>query len=155
SYFSAEVFAARGLPPAIATADLAIATVAAMAPDDFSIVLCDEHATPVNFESTADFIGITGKVSQWGRMKAIADEFRRRGKTVMIGGPYASLSPEVVRPHCDVLVRGEMEEIADQIFSDLRSGDWQDEYVGTRPDLRISPLPRWDLYPNDRAIMGT
>jgi hypothetical protein len=155
SYFSAEVFAARGLPPAIATADLAIATVAAMAPDDFSIELCDEHATPVNFDSTADFIGITGKVSQWGRMKAIADEFRRRGRTVVIGGPYASLSPEVVRPHCDILVRGEMEEIAERIFSDLRSGDWQDEYVGTRPDLRISPLPRWDLYPNDRAIMGT
>src|SRR5207248_11341464 len=30
-----------------------------------------------------------------------------------------------------------------------------DEYVGTRPDLRTSPIPRWDLYPNDRAIMGT
>ncbi len=88
-------------------------------------------------------------------MKSIAGEFRRRGKTVMIGGPYASLSPEVVRPHCDILIRGEMEEIAPKIFSDLRSGDWDDEYVGTRPDLRTSPMPRWDLYPNDRAIMGS
>jgi len=155
SYFSSEVFAARGLPPAIATADLAIATVAALAPDDFSIELCDENASPVNFDSDADFVGITGKVSQWGRMRSIADEFRARGKTVVIGGPYASLSPDVVRPHCDILIRGEMEEIAPQIFSDLRSGAWADEYVGTRPDLRTSPVPRWDLYPNDRAIMGT
>jgi len=155
SYYGVEVFAARGLPAAIWTADLAIATVAAMAPEDFNIDLCDENATPVNFDSTADFIGITGKVSQWGRMKAIADEFRRRGKTVVIGGPYASLSPEAVRPHCDVLVRGEMEEIAEKFFSDLRSGDWQNEYVGTRPELRTSPLPRWDLYPNRRAVMGT
>jgi hypothetical protein len=155
SYFSSEVFAARGLPAAIATADLAIATVAGMAPDDFLVELCDENAAPVNFDSAADFIGITGKVSQWGRMRSIADEFRRRGKTVVIGGPYASLSPEVVRPHCDILIRGEMEEIAPKIFSDFRSGDWQEEYVGTRPDLRTSPIPRWDLYPNDRAIMGT
>ena len=155
SYFSSEVFAARGLPAAIATADLAIATVAGMAPDDFTVELCDENASPVNFDSAADFIGITGKVSQWGRMRSIADEFRRRGKTVVIGGPYASLSPEAVRPHCDILIRGEMEEIAPRIFSDFRSGDWQDEYVGTRPDLRTSPIPRWDLYPNDRAIMGT
>ena len=155
SYFSSEVFAARGLPPAIATADLAIATVAALAPNDFQIRLCDENVSAVDYETEADFVGITGKVSQWGRMKAIADNFRARGKTVMIGGPYASLSPEVVRPHCDILVRGEMEEIAPKIFSNLRSGDWDDEYVGTRPDLRTSPIPRWDLYPNDRAIMGT
>jgi hypothetical protein len=155
SYFSAEVFAARGLPAAIATADLAVATVAAMAPDDFTVEICDEHVAPVNFETAADFVGITGKVSQWGRMKAIADEFRRRGKTVVIGGPYASLSPDVVRPHCDILVCGEIEDIAAEIFSDLRSDNWRAEYVGTKPDLRISPLPRWDLYPNDRAIMAT
>jgi radical SAM superfamily enzyme YgiQ (UPF0313 family) len=41
------------------------------------------------------------------------------------------------------------------LFADLRSGSWQTEYVGTKVDLRISPLPRWDLYPNDRAVMGT
>ena len=93
--------------------------------------------------------------AQWGRMKSIAAEFRRRGRTVVIGGPYASLSPDAVRPHCDVLVRGEIEDIAPQLFADLRSGSWQTEYIGTKVDLRISPLPRWDLYPNDRAVMGT
>ena len=110
SYFSSEVFAARGLPAAIATADLAIATVAALAPPDFRVELCDENVSTVDFDTSADLVGITGKVSQWGGMKRIADEFRRRGKTVVIGGPYASLSPEAVRPHCDILIRGEMEE---------------------------------------------
>src|SRR5207302_8830054 len=98
SYFSSEVFAARGLPAAIATADLAIATVAAFAPEDFGVELCDENVSTVDFDTSADLVGITGKVSQWGRMRSIAAEFRRRGKTVVIGGPYASLSPEVVRP---------------------------------------------------------
>ena len=65
------------------------------------------------------------------------------------------MSPDAVRPHCDVLVRGEIEDIAPQFFADLRSGSWQTEYVGTKVNLRISPLPRWDLYPNDRAVMGT
>lgn len=88
-------------------------------------------------------------------MKAIAAEFRRRGKPVIIGGPYASLSPDTVRPHCDVLIRGETEEIAPKIFADLDEGCWAGEYVGTRPDLRTSPVPRFDLYPNERALMGT
>ena len=88
-------------------------------------------------------------------MRAIAAEFRRRGKTVIIGGPYASLSPDAVRDHCDILIRGEMEEIAPKIFADLDAGRWSADYVGTRPDLRTSPIPRFDLYPNDRAMMAT
>jgi hypothetical protein len=155
SYFGAEVFAGRGFEPATSMADLSVATVAALAPDDFQVRLCDEHIAGVDFDSSADFVGITGKVSQWCRMQVIAAEFRRRGKTVIIGGPYASLAPETVRPHCDILIRGEMEEIAPKIFADLEEGRWSEEYVGTRPDLRTSPLPRFDLYPNDRALMGT
>lgn len=153
-YYTAEAYAANGLTPAVLTADLAITTVAAMAPSDFHIKLCEEYVTPVEFESDADYIGITGKVTQWGRMRSIAAEFRRRGKVVIFGGPFASLSPEVVQPYCDILIRGEMEEIAPDFFSDLRSGKWKGEYVGNKPDLSFSPVPRWDLYPNDRAILG-
>ena len=155
SYFSMEVFGAWGFAPATSMADLAIATVAALAARDFEVRLCDENISPIDFDAAVDFVGITGKVSQWGRMKSIAQEFRRRGIPVVIGGPHASLSPDVVRPHCDILVRGEIEDIAPQIFSDLRGGGWQTEYVGTKADLRGCPLPRWDLYPNGRAVMGT
>jgi radical SAM superfamily enzyme YgiQ (UPF0313 family) len=116
SYFGAEVFGGRGFAPATAMADLSVATVAAFAPADFKVSLCDEHIAPVDFHTDADFVGITGKVRQFGRMQAIAAEFRRRGKTVIIGGPYASVAPETVRPHCDILIRGEMEEIAPKIF---------------------------------------
>ncbi len=154
AYFGAEVYAARGLRSTAVIGDLAIATVAAMVPEDFAIRLCDENVAPVDFACGADVVGITGKISQWGRMKAIAEEFRRRGATVMIGGPFASLSPEVVRPHCDVLVRGEIEEIAAELFSDLRAGRPREDYEGTRPDLALSPLPRWQLYPNHGALSG-
>ena len=54
-------------------------------------------------------------------MREIADQFRARGTRVIIGGSYASLSPDVVRPHCDILVRGEIEEIAEGLFADLKS----------------------------------
>jgi radical SAM superfamily enzyme YgiQ (UPF0313 family) len=155
SYFGAEVFAARLRRPAVMIADLAMPTLAALAPRDFEVFLCDEHLTPVDFDLAADFVAITGKVTQAPRMIALAREFRRRGKIVLFGGPHASLSPETLRPHCDVLVRGEIEEIGEELFADLREGCWKDEYVGTRPDLARSPVPRWDLYPNQRALLGT
>lgn len=155
TYYGGEVFAGRALRPATSMADLTIPTVAALADRHLRVVLCDDTFEPVDFDIATDFVGITGKVSQRGRMRAIATEFRRRGVTVIIGGPYASLDPEWVRPHCDVLVRGEIEEIADELFGELASGQWRDEYVGGRPDMSLTPVPRWDLYRTERASMGT
>jgi radical SAM superfamily enzyme YgiQ (UPF0313 family) len=155
TYFTAENFAGRGLGRAISVADLATPTIAALTPPEFHVTLCDENIHAVDFDSQADFIAITGKITQHGRMVSIAREFRKRGKTVLIGGPHASLSPELLRPHCDILVRGEIEELAPQLFADLLASAWKDDYVGDRPDLSISPVPRWDLYPNDRSLIGT
>ena len=154
SYFGAEVYDHWGFTPVQGIADLAIPTVAALAPEDFDVQLCDEYISPIDFATGADYVGITGKITQASRMIAVADEFRRRGKVVIIGGPFASLSPEVVRDHCDVLVRGELEGIVEELFADLRRAEWKEEYVGDRPDLATSPLPRWDLYPNDQSLSG-
>ncbi len=154
SYYGAEALAAAGYAPACVVADLAIATVAALTPRDFDIRLVDESITPIDYDMDVDFVGITGKSSQVEGMIRIADEFRARGRRVLIGGPFASLSPHRVRAHCDILVRGEIETIADELFADLRAGTWRDEYLGGRPDISSSPVPRWDLYPNDRAIDG-
>ena len=155
TYFGAEMVAAMGLKPATTIADLAIPTVAAMVPKDFAVRLCDENLTPIDFDIPTDFVAITGKVSQWGRMREVAKTFRERGRTVIIGGPFASLCPEVVAQHCDILVRGEIEEIAAGFFADLASTCWKDEYVGTRPSLDLSPRARWDLYPNDQTLLGS
>jgi hypothetical protein len=153
-YFGADVFEAWGFRPGAATADLATATVAALAPQDWKISICEEHVEAVDFDTDVDFVALTGKISQAPRLIRIADEFRRRGKIVIIGGPYASLSPAAVRGHCDVLMIGELEGIASQLFGDLERGKWQSEYHGGKPDLTTSPLPRWDLYPNERALLG-
>ena len=155
SYHTSEAFPQFGLRPTIVIADLAMVTVAALAPKDFEIALCDEDAEPVDFSRRPDFVALTGTVTQWTRMREIAGEFRARGIRVIIGGPYASLSPDTVRPHCDILVRGEIEDIAEGFFADLSTGEWKSEYVGTKPDLRRTPLPRWDLYPNHATLSGT
>ena len=153
SYFGAEVFESWGFESVQAIADLATTTVAALAPPDWEIEICDEYMDPVDFDHPADFVGITGKITQARRMKTLAETFRERGKTVIFGGPFASLSPDAVRDHCDILVVGELEDIAEEFFSDLETS-WKSEYVTGKPDLLLSPLPRWDLYNNRRALTG-
>jgi hypothetical protein len=154
SYFGAEAFEYGGFEPAQAIADLATSTVAALAPSDWTVKICEEYVEAVDFDTDADFIGLTGKVIQGQRINELADEFRRLGKTVIIGGPHASLSPEAVRDHCDILFIGELEALAESFFRDLEAGSWKSEYVAEKPDLSTSPLPRFDLYPNARALSG-
>ncbi|MBK1842327.1 radical SAM protein [Azospirillum sp. YIM B02556] len=157
SYHTADVFAAWDLGGRTTVADLSTTTLAAFVPPNWHIRLTDEAITPLPDHPAAedaDIVAITGKVSQRNRMLRLADRYRALGRRVVIGGSYASLSPEDVRPHADVLVTGEIEDIAAELFADLAAGKPRDHYQGTRPDLRRSPLPRWDLYPNQGANLG-
>src|SRR4051812_22194887 len=90
SYYGGDVFSASGLSPACMVADLATATRAAMVPADFRVRICDESVSTVDLDTDAQFIGITGKVTQAARMIALAEAFRARGKVVLMGGPFAS-----------------------------------------------------------------
>ncbi len=153
-YHSMEVLEAWRIVRAINLADLSTTTVAALAPRDWHVSICDERVQAVDFATAAEIVGLTGKVSQRDRMIELAGEFRKRGKIVVIGGPYASLNPDDMRPHADILVRGELEAIAGRLFADLAAGRWEPDYAGTRPDLALSPVPRWDLYPRRIALAG-
>lgn len=144
-----------GYQPGVMMADLAIPTVAAFVPNDFKIDICDEHISKINFEIDSKFIGITGRVYQKNRMIEIAKEFKKRGKIIIMGGSYVTLSPNVMREYCDILVQGEIEEIHTELFNDLRNNTYKDTYYGTKADLALTPTPRWDLYPNNHASAGS
>ncbi len=153
-FFSSEVLQTANIGRFPILADLTVPTLAAFVPEGWTIELCDERGDDVNFDVAADVIAITAKVSQRARMKVLAAEFRRRGKLVLVGGPHVSLWPDDLRGYADVLVIGEIEDIAAEIFADIEAGRPKPEYRGGKPDLRSSPLPRWELYPNRPSMAG-
>lgn len=155
SYSTAEAFGRSEFDEGwVQVADATIPTIAALVPSDWAVSLCDESISPLDLNASVDFVAITGKISQRQRMFALSREFRRRGRTVVIGGSFATLTPDDVRPHTDILVKGELEEIASTLFADLAAGEWKDVYDGGQADIRLSPVPRWDLYPVGRALSG-
>jgi radical SAM superfamily enzyme YgiQ (UPF0313 family) len=129
------------LPP------LGLLTLAALAPKDFHVTVCDENAGDrVDYDTPAQIVGITGYLLQKTDVLAHAEQFRRRGKTVVVGGPLANLLPEVCRPHCDVLFEGEAEYTWPRFLRDYAAGRWADHYVETEKiHLPDSPPPRLDL----------
>lgn len=135
-------------------ASAAIATVAALAPRDFEISLCDESVQLIDFAGGFDVVGVSANVSQAERALEIAKAFRARGKTVVLGGPHVSLAPELFEGHADSIVVGELESVAATFFADMRQRTLKPRYDGAAAHLSESPPPRWDLYPNELALSG-
>ena len=75
-------------------------------------------------------------------MFQIADEFRRRGRLVCMGGPICNVAPEDCRPHCDVLFEGEGEYTWKQFLAEWQEGRHADHYIQQeKVNMRDSPPP--------------
>jgi radical SAM superfamily enzyme YgiQ (UPF0313 family) len=129
-----------------AFAPLGIATIAACTPPEFDIEIYDEEIESINFDTDADIIALTAFNVQAARAFKIAKEFKRRGKLVVMGGPYASLCPEKCKPYVDTLLEGEGELIWQDFLSDYKEKKHKSHYKQEEKiSMLSSPLPRFDL----------
>lgn len=128
------------------TPPLALATVAALTPPEFEVEICDENIERIDFDKKCDIVGLTAYLVQGARAFEIADQFRKRGKTVVLGGPITSLNPEGCQGKVDVVFSGEAEYTWPQFLKDYQQGTYQQEYVQKeKVDMHHSPVPRMDL----------
>jgi len=131
--------------------NLSLPTVAGITPPEHEVVLVDENVEAVDFDVEADIIGLTGYVVHKRRMLELAAEFRRRGRFVVAGGPFASLCPDELRDHVDVVFVDEAEYTWPAFLRDYAAGTWRREYrQDEKPSLLDSPLSRFDLLKVDR-----
>ncbi len=131
--------------------NLSLPTVAGLTPREHEVVLCDENVEPIDFDTDADIVGLTGYVVHAKRLFELAAEFRRRSKFLVAGGPFASLCPEQLRDRVDVVFVDEAEYTWPEFLEDYAGGNWKAEYRQIdKPSMHDSPLPRFDLLKLDR-----
>jgi len=131
--------------------NLSLPTVAGITPPGHEIVLMDENVEPIDLDVDADIIGLTGYVVHKKRIFELASELKRRGKFVVVGGPFASLCAEELRGKVDVIFIDEAEYTWPQFLREYEAGTWQPEYHQVeKPSMQDSPLPRFDLLKADR-----
>jgi len=122
-----------------------------MTGSEHDVTLCDENVEEIDFDVDADIVGVTGYIVHKPRMIEILSEFRRRGRFVVVGGPFASLCPEELREHADVVFVDEAEDTWPQFLRDYQAGVWKSEYrPDEKPDMSVAPMPRFDLVKVDR-----
>ena len=128
----------------------ALQLLAAITPAEHEISIVQEHLGDVvrADEAKVDLVGITAMTIQATRAYQIADEYRRAGKTVVLGGIHPSVQPDEALRHADAVVVGEAEPVWSQVLSDTAVGKLHGIYHGQDfADLSVLPNYRRDLFP--------
>lgn len=129
-------------------APLTLTTLASLVPEDFhaEMRIVDEGVEEVDYEALSpDLVCLTGITGHILRSYEIADRFRERGITVMIGGVHATLMPEEAKQHANCVVVGHAYRTFPQALRDWKRGQLKDFYKDEAPCFEGIPMPRRDL----------
>jgi radical SAM superfamily enzyme YgiQ (UPF0313 family) len=121
--------------------------LAALTPPEHGVTLVDESVETLDFErlARADIVGITGMSVQRSRMREIAQEVKRRGGFLVVGGPWVTVQEDYFAGLADVIFVGEAEETWPRFLRDWQQGVPQRRYEQTsQSDMTKVPVPRWD-----------
>jgi hypothetical protein len=133
-------------------APLGLCTVAAMLPKDWECRLVDRNVEDWDDKvlDWADYVFTGGMLPQQMDCLDLVRKARKRGKTVVVGGPDPTSSPHIYK-EANHLVLGEAEVTLPRFLADLATGGAQPVYVDPRSaDMQQSPTPRFDLLKFDR-----
>jgi radical SAM superfamily enzyme YgiQ (UPF0313 family) len=128
-------------------ARVTLTTIAALTPPQHEVVIHDARLDDPDYEGDWDLVGFTGMTCEIPHVYQMADEFRKRGKTVVIGGYHATALPEEAAQHADIVVLGEAEGLWPQILWELENGGAkQSNYQNADMiDLGDMAIPRREL----------
>lgn len=136
-------------------APLTLTTLAALVPEDVNVEvkIYDETAEKIPLDIDAELIGITCITGTAPRCYAYADYFRKKGKTVFMGGVHPSMLPEEAARHADVVFTGFSEQTFPQFIHDYANGRYQ-KFYRQNDDFTIigRPTPRRELLNSKRYI---
>jgi radical SAM superfamily enzyme YgiQ (UPF0313 family) len=127
---------------------LGLITVAGLLPAEWDMRLVDLNVRGLTEEDWqwAELVLITAMYIQREGLLDLVREAKRRGKTVVAGGPHPTSLPEaVLEAGCDYVVRGEGENTIPLLLEAMKHGQTGIIENPEKPDMTTSPIPRFDL----------
>jgi len=132
----------------MAIPQLTLSLLAGMTPEQHEVQIIEEvyHGT-IDFDQEVDVVGITIMTQTAIRGYEIANEFKKRGKTVIFGGIHATVLPKEAIQFGDAVVIGEAENgLWEQILRDVEAFSLREFYqLDAFPSLSEHVIPRRDL----------
>ncbi|MBF0523262.1 MAG: radical SAM protein [Candidatus Omnitrophica bacterium] len=138
----------KGFRKNLTYAPLTLTTLASLVPKELNaeMRIIDEGVEECNYDLLhPDLVCLTGITGHILRSYEIADGFRKRGITVIIGGVHATLMPQEAKEHADAVVVGHAYRTFPQALIDWTKGGLKQFYKDDNPCFEGIPTPRRDL----------
>src|SRR2546429_8565639 len=132
---------------------LGLATLAAYLDPDVEISLQDEHVEKLDLNDNANLVVIQVYITNAYRAYQIADQYRRRGAYVVLGGLHVTSLPDEAAAHADTIFLGPGEHTFPQFLRDLAAGTPQRRYESSVRTLEGLPPIRRDLIQRHRYLV--
>ena len=126
--------------------------LASVTPAGIDVEILDEKVQTLPERIEADLIGISVfTTANAARAYELAQQYRRDGTPVIMGGAHASALPEEALRYADSVVVGEGESVWPEVLRDAERGALKRVYSGGTPELTQLPTRRpWHLVPTTR-----
>jgi radical SAM superfamily enzyme YgiQ (UPF0313 family) len=128
-------------------ARVTLTTIAALTPPEHEVAIHDARLRDPDYDGDWDLVGFTGMTCEIPHAYRMADEFRKRGTKVVIGGYHATALPDEAAAHADLVVVGEAEGLWPRLLSDLAHGGAGPRIYRNEAliEMRDMAIPRRDL----------
>jgi radical SAM superfamily enzyme YgiQ (UPF0313 family) len=124
---------------------LGLATLAAYLRNEDDMEIQDEHVEALDVSDTPDLVVIQVYITSARRSYELADDYRRRGAYVALGGLHVTSLPDEAARHADTIFLGPGEDTWPQFLDDFRHGCAKRVYQSTLRTLDRLPPIRRDL----------
>jgi len=125
---------------------LTLQQIAAITPKEHSVEIVDERYENIDFNKNYDLVGISCLTYNSLRGYEIANEFRKRGIPVVLGGYHPTLLPDEAKQHADSIVIGEAELTWPRVVKDVENDTLKSIYKADKPvEAEKIPAARHDI----------
>jgi len=114
---------------------LALYILEGLTPPGNEVKIIEEEAGHIDLEQECNLVGISCMTANAPRAYELCHEFKKRGKTVILGGVHPTILPDEALQHADCVVVGEAEGVWETLLKDFQNNNLKRIYHDPIPDL--------------------
>jgi len=114
---------------------LALYILEGLTPRGYDVKIIEEEIEDIDYDQECNLVGISCMTANAPRAYFHCLEFRKRGKTVILGGVHPTILPDEALQYADCVVVGEAEGVWEKLLEDFRNNNLKKTYHDPIPDL--------------------
>jgi len=114
---------------------LSLHLISGLTPPEHEVKIVEEEVETIDIDEECDLVGISCMTANAPRAYALSEEFRKRGKKVVLGGVHPTILPGEALRHADSVVIGEAEGVWEEVCRDAKAGRLKRQYHKPFPSL--------------------